>query len=45
VRLIQDTAARLGHQVRAIAREIHTSTSTVCRVLARSGLRANAPTT
>ena len=45
VRLIQDTAARLGHQVRAIAREIHTSTSTVCRVLARSGLGANAPAT
>jgi DNA invertase Pin-like site-specific DNA recombinase len=35
VRLIQDTAARLGHQVRAIAREIHASPSTVCRVLAR----------
>ena len=45
VRLIQDTAARLGHQVRAIAREIHTSPSTVCRVLARSGLGANAPAT
>ena len=45
VRLIQDAAARLGHQVRAIAREIHASPSTVCRVLARRSLAANAPAT
>jgi DNA invertase Pin-like site-specific DNA recombinase len=37
VRLIQDTAARQGHHVRAIAREIHAPPSTVCRVLARLG--------
>jgi DNA invertase Pin-like site-specific DNA recombinase len=35
VRLIHDSAARLGHQVRAIAREIHAPPSTVCRVLAK----------
>ena len=35
VALIRDTAARLGHHVRAIAREIHAPPSTVCRVLAR----------
>jgi hypothetical protein len=35
VRLIHATAARMGRHVRAIAREIHVSPSTVCRVLAR----------
>jgi DNA invertase Pin-like site-specific DNA recombinase len=35
VHLIQDTADRLGHHVRATAREIHAPPSTVCRVLAR----------
>ena len=43
--LIRDTAARLGHHVRAIAREIHAPPSTVCRVLARRGIGANAPAT
>jgi putative DNA-invertase from lambdoid prophage Rac len=37
VRLIQNTAARLGHHVRAIAREIHAPPSTVWKVLARGG--------
>jgi DNA invertase Pin-like site-specific DNA recombinase len=41
VYLIRDAAARLGRQVRPIAREIHASPSTVCRVLAREG---HAPT-
>jgi DNA invertase Pin-like site-specific DNA recombinase len=35
IRMILKTAARLGRHVRAIAREIHTSPSSVCRVLAR----------
>lgn len=35
VRLILKTASRLGHHVRAIAREIHASPTSVCRVLAR----------
>jgi DNA invertase Pin-like site-specific DNA recombinase len=45
VRLIQDTAARLGHRVREIAREIDEPPSTVCRVLSRGGPRASAPAT
>lgn len=36
VGLILATAARVGHHVRAIAREIHASPSSVCRVLARA---------
>jgi DNA invertase Pin-like site-specific DNA recombinase len=36
VRLILTTAARVGRHIRAIARETHTSPSSVCRVLARS---------
>ena len=36
VRRIHAAAARMGHHVRAIARAIHVSPSTVCRVLARS---------
>lgn len=35
VRLIQDTATRLGPRVRAVAREIRAPPSTVCRVLAK----------
>ena len=35
IRLILKTAARVGLHVRAIAREIRTSPSSVCRVLAR----------
>jgi DNA invertase Pin-like site-specific DNA recombinase len=35
IRLILKTATRLGHHVRAIAREIHASPTSVCRVLAR----------
>ena len=35
VSLILQTATRMGRHVRAIAREIHTSPSSVCRVLAR----------
>jgi hypothetical protein len=35
VRRIQAAAARMGHQVRAIARKLQVSPSTVCRVLAR----------
>ena len=40
VRLIQDSAARLGYQVRAIAREIHAPPSTVCHVLAKLDRKA-----
>ncbi len=38
---ILETAARLGHHVRAVARELHASPSSVCRVCARlsRGLR------
>ena len=32
---ILETAARLGHHVRAVARELHASPSSVCRVFAR----------
>ena len=39
IKLILKTAGRLGHHVRAIAREIRTSPSSVCRVLARVGHR------
>jgi hypothetical protein len=35
VRRIQAAAARMGHHVRAIARKLQVSPSTVCRVLAR----------
>jgi len=35
VGLILETVARMGRHVRAVAREIHTSPSSVCRVLAR----------
>ncbi len=35
VQRIQAAAARMGHQVRAIARKVQASPSTVCRVLAR----------
>ena len=35
VSLILETVARMGRHVRAVAREIHTSPSSVCRVLAR----------
>ena len=37
VGLILETATRIGRHVRAIAREIHVSPSSVCRVLARVG--------
>ena len=39
VSLILATAARVGRHVRAIAREIHTSPSSVCRVLALASQR------
>jgi DNA invertase Pin-like site-specific DNA recombinase len=45
VRLIQDTAARLGHRVRAVAREIHAPPSTVWKVLSQGSPRAGAPVT
>ena len=38
--LILTAATRLGRHVRAIAREIHISPSSVCRVLARASQRA-----
>ena len=38
--LILTTATRVGRHVRAIAREIHTSPSSVCRVLRRASQRA-----
>ena len=44
VSLILETVARMGRHVRAIAREIHTSPSSVCRVLARVGQRAGSNT-
>ena len=37
VGLFLETVARMGRHVRAVAREIHTSPSSVCRVLARVG--------
>ena len=40
VGLILATAGRVGRHVRAIAREIHTSPSSVCRVLALASQRA-----
>lgn len=36
VGLILENADRMGHHVRGIAREIHASSSSVCRVLARA---------
>ncbi len=36
VSLILEIVARMGRHVRAVAREIHTSPSSVCRVLARA---------
>jgi DNA invertase Pin-like site-specific DNA recombinase len=45
VRLIQNTAARLGHRVRAVAREIHAPPSTVWKVLSQGSPRAGAPVT
>lgn len=43
VGLILETAARLGRHVRAVAREIHASPSSVCRVLARFRQPADLP--
>jgi putative DNA-invertase from lambdoid prophage Rac len=43
VGLILETAARLGRHVRAVAREIHASPSSVCRVLAKFRQPADLP--
>ena len=44
VSLILETVARMDCHVRAVAREIHTSPSSVCRVLARVSQRAGSIT-
>ena len=43
VGLIRETAGRIGRHVRAIAREIHGSPSTVCRVLVKASQAAELP--